>query len=326
MVTILTARPGIAKELALLLLLSILWGASYTFIRVGVETIPPLTLIAARTLIAGSLLAAVIGGRGLAWPRDIGTWRRFLVQAGLNSVVPFTLIAWAEQTTDAGLATILNSTSPIFAFLLTALITRHEAITARKLFGIAAGLLGICLIVGVEALGGLGHELWAQLAIVAATICYAGAAVFGKSFKGLDPMLPAAGSLISGSAIMIPAAFAIDHPWTLAPSTSSVLALFALSVFSTALALVIYFRLVQTLGSIGATAQSYLRVPIGVAIGVAVLGEQLSSTAWLGLACVVAGVIAMTLPARRAPVSSRVAAPLSVQPHAALKEVRSISE
>jgi drug/metabolite transporter (DMT)-like permease len=296
----LTARPGIAKELALLVLLSILWGASYTFIRIGVETIPPLTLIAARTLIAGGVLAAVIRGRDLGWPKDGATWRRFLVQAGLNSVVPFTLIAWAEQTTEAGLATILNSTSPIFAFLLTALITRHEAVTAQKLFGIAAGLAGICLIIGVQALGGLGHGLWAQLAIVAATICYAGAAIVGKSFRGLDPMLPAAGSLISGSAIMIPAALAIDRPWTLTPSASSVLALLALSVFSTAIALVIYFRLVQTLGSIGATAQSYLRVPVGVAIGVVVLGEQLSSTAWLGLTCVVTGVIAMTLPMRPA--------------------------
>jgi drug/metabolite transporter (DMT)-like permease len=298
MVTILTAQPNIARELALLVLLSILWGASYAFIRIGVDTIPPLTLIAARTLIAGGVLAAIIRWRGLGWPTDSATWRRFLVQACLNSVVPFTLIAWAEQTTEAGLATILNSTSPIFTFLLTALITRHEAVTTRKLFGVAAGITGISLVVGVEALGGLGHELWAQVAIIAATICYAGAAIFGKSFKGLDPMLPAAGSLIAGAAIMIPAALAIDHPWTLTPSARSMLALLALSVFSTALALVIYFRLVQTLGSVGATAQSYLRVPVGVAIGVVALGERLSSTAWLGLACVVAGVIAMTWPAR----------------------------
>lgn len=112
-------------------------------------------------------------------------------------------------------------------------------------------------------------------------------------------MMPAAGSLICGAVILIPASLIVDRPWILAPNIESVLALLALSVFSTALAFVIYFRLVQTLGSVGTTAQAYLRVPIGVAIGVLFLGETLSSTAWVGLACVVAGVIAMTLPARK---------------------------
>ena len=294
-----TGRTNMAAELALLLALSTLWGASYSFIKIGVETIPPVTLIAARTLIAGTILMAIIRWRGLHLPRDRQTWRRFMFQACLNSVVPFTLIAWAQQTTDAGLATILNSTSPIFAFLLTVLITRHEVVTTRKLFGVCAGLIGICLIVGVEALSGLGHELWAQLAIVAATICYAGAAIFGKNFKGLDPIMPAAGSLICGAAILLPVSLVVDQPWTLAPASSSLMALLALSVFSTALAFVIYFRLVQTLGSVGTTAQAYLRVPIGVAIGVLFLGETLTPTAWIGLGCVVAGVIAMTLPSRK---------------------------
>ncbi len=292
-------KTNMAAELALLLVLSTLWGASYTFIKIGVETIPPVTLIAARTLIAGAILVAILHLRGLRLPTNKEVWARFLFQACLNSVVPFTLIAWAEQTTDAGLATILNSTSPIFAFLLTAMITRHEAVTHRKLFGVAAGLVGICLIVGVEALGGFGHELRAQLAIVAATICYAGAAIFGKNFRGLDQMMPAAGSLICGAAILIPISLIVDRPWILVPSANSVLALLALSVFSTALAFVIYFRLVQTLGSVGTTAQAYLRVPIGVTIGVLFLGETLSSTVWIGLACVVAGVIAMTLPGRK---------------------------
>lgn len=291
-----TARPKLAFELTLLLVLAALWGASYTFIRVGVETIPPVTFIAARTLIAGGLLLAVMQVRGLMLPRDGATWRKFLFQACLNSVVPFTLIAWAERTVDAGLATILNSTSPIFVFLLTVFVTRHEAVTARKLFGVIAGITGIGLIVGVEALGGLGHALVAQLAIVAATICYAGAAIFGKTFKGLDPLLPAAGSMLCGAAILIPASLILEQPWTLTPSTHSVLALLGLSVFSTALAFTIYFRLLHTLGSIGTTSQAYLRVPIGVAIGVVFLGEQLTPSAWAGLVCVIAGVAAMTIP------------------------------
>ena len=298
------ARPNLALELLLLFVLATLWGASYSFIRVGVETIPPITFIAARTLIAGFLLLAVMRLRGLKLPRDGGTWRKFLFQACLNSVVPFTLIAWAEKTVDAGLATILNSTSPIFVFLLTALITRHEPVTWRKLFGVVAGITGIGLIVGVEALGGLGHALVAQLAIVAATICYAGAAIFGKTFKGLDPLLPAAGSMLCGAAILTPASLIFEQPWTLAPSTDSILALLGLSVFSTALAFTIYFRLLHTLGSIGTTSQAYLRVPIGVAIGVAVLGESLAPSAFGGLLCVIAGVAAMTLPQRAKAVQS----------------------
>ena len=289
-------KPGLGLGLLLLGALATLWGASYSFIKVGVETIPPLTFIAARTLIAGTLLLGVLRLRGQRLPANRAVWRRFLFQACLNSVVPFTLIAWAELTVDAGLATILNSTSPIFAFLLTAAITRHEPATARKLLGVVTGMVGICLIVGVQALHGLGDALAAQLAIVAATICYAGAAVFGRAFKGLDPMLPAAGSMLCGAALLIPASLAVDRPWTLAPSTASVLALLGLSVFSTALAFVIYFRLVQTLGSVGTTAQAYLRVPVGVAIGVLFLGEAPSFTAWIGLGCVVTAAAAMTIP------------------------------
>jgi len=283
-------------EYVLLLVLATLWGASYSLIKVGVETIPPVTLIAARTLIAAALLLAIVRWRGLRLPRDWGTWWRFLVQACLNSAIPFTLIAWGERWVDAGLATVLNSTAPIFVFLLTLAITRHEPVTLRKLLGVVSGMAGVCLIIGAEALSGFGEQLLAPLAIVAAAICYAGAAIFGKTFKDLDPILPAAGSLICGAVILLPVSLAIDQPWTLSPSRDSMLALIGLSVFSTALALVIYFRLVHTLGSVGVTSQAYLRVPIGVAIGVVFLGEQLTVAAWLGLACVVIGVAAMTAP------------------------------
>jgi drug/metabolite transporter (DMT)-like permease len=293
------SKPNLHLELALLLALATVWGASYTFIKLGVETIPPVTLIAARTAIAASILVAIILARGQRLPADSATWLRFLFQACLNSVVPFTLIAWAERSVDAGLATILNSTSPIFTFLLTAVVAGQEAVTARKLAGVVAGLGGVGLIVGVQAFGGIGQQLSAQMAIVAATICYAGAAIFGRGFKGLDPIMPATGSLLCGAAVLIPLSLVVEQPWTLRPSATSLAALLCLAVFSTALAFVIYFRLVQTLGSVGTTAQAYLRVPIGVAIGVLFLGETLSPTAWAGLACVIAGVAAITVPPKK---------------------------
>ena len=294
------AHPKIATELALLLVLATLWGASYTFLKVAVATIPPITLIAGRTLIAGLLLIVIMRWRGMKLPMDAANWRRFLFQACLNSVIPWTMVAWGTQALDAGVATILNSTAPIFTFFLTLAVTRHEAVTSRKLLGVVAGMAGICLIVGMQALAGLGEQFTAQIAMLFAAICYAGAAIFGRAFKDLDPMAPAAGSLLCGAAILIPLSLVVEQPWTLTPSANSLLALLGLAVFSTAFAFVIYFRLIQTLGPIGATAQAYLRVPIGVAAGVVFLGEQLSSTAWIGLTCVVIGVAAMTIPARKA--------------------------
>jgi drug/metabolite transporter (DMT)-like permease len=130
-----------------------------------------------------------------------------------------------------------------------------------------------------------------QLAIVLATICYAGAALYGRNFRGLSPAAPAAGSLLCGAVVLLPASIVIDRPWTLSPSMASVLAL---------LALVIYFRLIATLGSVATTAQAYLRVPIAAAIGVLFLGESLAPTAWIGLVLVMAGVTAMNLPVPRA--------------------------
>ncbi|SES39110.1 EamA family transporter [Rhizobium sp. NFR03] len=293
-------QPRLAISLLMLLALATLWGASYSFIKIGVATIPPVTLIAARTIIAGSLLLVVLRMRGLKLPTDRRNRHRFIVQAVLNSVLPFTLIAWGEQHIDAGLAVILNALTPVFAFLINALITRHEAVTVPKLFGVVFGLLGICLVVGPSVLAGLGTGVVAQFAIILAAVAYGGAVTFGRTFRDLDPMMPAAGSLIWGGVILLPVSLLVDHPWTLAPAMSSIWALLALSIFSTSLAFVLYFTLLQRLGSVGTTAQAYLRVPIGVGIGVLFLGETPNPNALLGLVFVVASVIAMTMPARRA--------------------------
>lgn len=298
MATSLSHQPRYAIELALLAALATLWAGSYTFIKIGVETIPPITLIAARTLIAGSILALIMRMRGIRFPRDRETWRNFTIQACLNSVLPFTLIAWAETSIDAGLAVILNSMTPVFTFLITLLWSRHEATTLRKFIGVVLGLAGTCVIVGNQALNHVGEELLAQLAVVLATLCYGGAAIFGRTFKGLDPMAPATGSLLSGAAILIPLSLLVDRPWTLTPSGASAMALVGLAVFSTALAFVIYFRLIHTLGSVGVTAQAYLRAPIGIAIGAYFLGESLSPSAWVGLIFILGGVAFMTVPPR----------------------------
>ena len=302
-------------DLALLLLLSLLWGASYALIRIAVETIPPLTLVAVRVAIATVLLQLVLARQGSALPRDPRIWGRFAIQAAMNGILPFTLIAWGEQRIDSGLAGVLNSTTPIFVFLITRLWTRHESATVRQLLGTLLGLAGIVAIVGPSALGaGLTGDVVAEGAIIAATVCYAVAAIFGRNFAGLPAIVPAAGSTAVSALIMVPAALLIDRPWTLPmPSLASMLALAALGTASTAGAFVVYFRLLRSLGSVGTASVAYLRAGVSVAIGILFLGELPSWRIAGGLVLVLAGVAAMTLPQQAWPFRFR-AIPARVPP------------
>ena len=302
-------------DLALLLFLSLLWGASYALIRIAVETIPPLTLVAVRVAIATLLLQLVLAHQGSALPRDPRIWGRFAIQAAMNGILPFTLIAWGEQRIDSGLAGVLNSTTPIFVFLITRLWTRHESATVRQLLGTLLGLAGIVAIVGPSALGaGLTGDVVAEGAIIAATVCYAVAAIFGRNFAGLPAIVPAAGSTAVSALIMVPAALLIDRPWTLPmPSLASMLALAALGTASTAGAFVVYFRLLRSLGSVGTASVAYLRAGVSVAIGILFLGELPSWRIAGGLVLVLAGVAAMTLPQQAWPFRFR-AIPARVPP------------
>jgi len=285
-------------EYGLLLLLSALWGSSFSFLKLTVASVPPLTAISVRTAIAGLVLYAIMRWQGWRMPRDWESWKTFIIISAVNTVFPFILIAWGLQTVDASLAVILNSTTPIFAFLITYFVTRQEAATKRRLFGVFAGLTGIVLIVGATALSGLGQQLVPQLGIVLASVSYATSAIYGRAFRNMNPVVPACGSLLFGAAVLSPMAIVIEQPWNSTPTFGSLVALTILAVFCTA-GNVLYFRLLGTLGSLGTTAQSYLRVPIGVMAGVFLLGEELTSTAGIGLVCVVAGVMAMTWPADR---------------------------
>lgn len=288
-----------ALAIVLLVTLAALWASSYSLIHLIVASIPPVTATGVRVLMAGTLLLLVMRVRGAVMPRDSRMWRAFTVQAVLGSIIPLTLIAWAQTAVEVNVAVILSSTSPIFTFFLTWAITRHEPATARKLFGVVAGMTGICLIVGMNALGGIGRDFLAQLALLGASLSYSCGAIFGRKFDGLDSIVPAAATLLIASCLLLPVGLVLERPWTSTPSATSLAALVALAVFSTALAHIIYFWLLRTVGSIGVTSQSYVRIPLGVLFGMVLFGEMLASSTWLGLAFVVAGVVAMTWPTRR---------------------------
>ena len=199
------ANYGLA--LLLLLILATLWSLSYTFLKVAVTTIPPVTLTAVRMVVAGALLAFWMRVLRAPWPRTPTIRRQLVVQSMLNSVVPFTLIAWSQSQVDVNIAVILSSTSPIFTFFITWAITRHEPATARKLFGVVCGLTGICLVVGLSAFGGADRDLLAQFALLGAALSYACAAIYGRRFDHLGPVTPSAVTLLTASMLLVPASF-----------------------------------------------------------------------------------------------------------------------
>lgn len=288
------------RSFALVFLLACLWGSSYPLLKVALETIPPLTVVALRATLGGLILLALLRHR-MSELRDVArdSPRALAIQSVFTCIVPWLLIAAAMRSLDASLAAILNSLSPIFIFLITALITRHEPVTARKGVGVALGIAGVLVIVGIDALSGVGEQTVGELLAIAGALSYAIAGVIGVRFAKVSPLVPAAGSTLLAALVITPVALALEKSWTANPSFASLAAIAVGAVISTALAQVVYFRLLATVGSIAMSSQAYLRIVVGVGLSMAFLGETPKPQAWVGLGLVVAGVIAMTLPARR---------------------------
>ncbi len=297
--SIAAGAPGSRRsELALLGLLAALWGSSYLLIKVALVTIPPVTLIALRVAIAALLLVAVMRHEGARFPADGRTRRMLLVQAFFNSIGSWTVLAWGQQHVASALAGVLNSTSPIFVFFITLLVTRHETVGARRFAGALLGVVGVALIVGEDALRGLHGQVAGQLACLLGAFLYACAAIHGKRFSSISPTVTAAGTMIWATVCLVPLCMLLDRPWNLHPSASSLAAAAALGFLCTGVALLLYFRLVRTLGSMGVASQSYLRAGVSVLLGIVVLGEQVTPAIGFGLAAIVLGVAAINAPSR----------------------------
>ena len=287
-----SSRPT-RTDLALLVLLALLWGSSFTWIKVAVETIPPSSLTAGRIALAALILLAVVRLRRIPLPSSPVIWMHLLVQSVINLVLPFLLISWGEQHVSSGLASILTTTAPLFAFTIAA-ATGHAARGAAQALGLACGFAGVILIIGAGALSELGGpQLASQLALVGAGFCYGSSSNYGRVFRSISPVAVGAGTLLWATALTVPLALVLDQPWTLEPSTRSLGAMLLLGVLSTALAFSIYFRLLGTLGTVGTSTVGYLRVGFGVVLGILFLGEHLTLASGAGLALIVIGVAAI---------------------------------
>lgn len=289
-------RSMTSAEWAMLLALSVLWGGSFFFVGIAVKELPPISIVALRVGLAALALLVVIRALGVVMPKSTRVWAAFFGMGLLNNVVPFGLIAWGQTHIASGLASILNATTPLFTVIVAHVLTDDEKMTPARTIGVVLGLAGICVMIGVGALRSLNAGVVAQLSVLAAALSYAFAGVFGRRFRSMNvpPLATATGQVTASSIILIPIALAVDRPWTLpVPSLQAIAAIAGLALFSTALAYILYFRILATAGAINLLLVTFLIPVSAILLGVLVLGERLQPRHWLGMALVSLGLIAV---------------------------------
>ena len=283
-----------SAEWALLLTLSVLWGGSFFFAEVALEALPPISVVFARVAIGVLALLALVRAAGLRLPRELGLWRAFFIMGALNNLIPFTLIVWGQTAITGGLAAILNATTPLFTVLLAHLLTRDERLTPAKLAGVVIGFLGVAVMIGPEALGGLGVGVLAQLAVLVAALSYAFAGIYGRRFRDTPPLVTAAGQVTASSLLLCPLALAVDQPWALSmPGPTALAALLGLGLLSTAAAYVIYFRILASAGATNLLLVTFLIPVSAILLGVLVLSEQVTAPQLAGMGMIALGLAAI---------------------------------
>ncbi|WP_353183561.1 DMT family transporter [Bosea sp. (in: a-proteobacteria)] len=283
-----TLRMG-PLEWLLLIVLSILWGGSFFFNKLTVAEWPPFAVVQVRVGLAALALLLVVRivGQSMAVGREL--WLAFFGMGLLNNLIPFSLFLWGQQQIASGLASILNATTPIFAVLVMHCFGNEKA-TGLKLGGVLAGLVGVAVLMGPDAIGGLGSNLAAQLACILAAVSYAFSGLLGRRFRGVSPLVAATGQLSASTLMMLPIVFVMHPPWTLpVPSHQAVLALAGLALISTALAYLLFFRIMRTAGPSNVMLVTFLIPVSAILLGSGLLGEALLPRHFVGMAAIFVG-------------------------------------
>lgn len=285
-----------ARDWMLLLILSLLWGGSFFFTAVAVREIPPLTLVLCRVGIAAPALFLYLKLAGISIPMSRAALGAFIGMGVLNNLVPFTLLFWAQTSITSGLASILNATTPIFSMLVAHFMLADEKMAPNKMAGVLAGIAGVAVLIGGNALGGIDTSTLGIVACLGAALSYGFASVFGRRFRalGIPPGAGALGQLSASTLMMLPVALAIDMPWRLPmPGTGALLATLGLALASTALAYLIYFRLLATAGAVNAALVTLLIPPSAILLGSGFLGEELEARHLAGMGLIGIGLLAV---------------------------------
>jgi drug/metabolite transporter (DMT)-like permease len=289
------AQPKLdATSWGLIAILSILWGGAFLLIEIGMRSYPPNSLVFMRLALAVPPMLIVMWIMGVPLPRDVASWWRLFVVGILNCALPFMLFFWGQKSLDSGYASILNATTPLWGVIATHFMTTDEKLTPTRIFGVIMGLAGIIVMIGPNALQGLSGNLLAQAACLVSTVFYSFAAIYGRrlSTSGMAPIAIATGQTAAAALFMLPVVLLVDQPWTMAaPSLKSTLAGITLALFSTALAYILYFRLIERAGASNAQLVAFLMPVLAVTLGIMVLGEKLSGGQLAGAALIFAGLV-----------------------------------
>lgn len=288
------------KDWAMLLLLSLLWGGSFFFISILVTELPPLTIVLLRVGIAAITLWTILLIAGYEAPKSLGLWGAFTTLGLLNNVIPFSLIVWGQNHIGAGLASIINATTPLFTMLIAGAFLSDEHMSPQKIIGVLIGLFGVTVLIGPSSLLDSGPNMavgtLAQLAIIGAAISYGCASVFGRRFKamGVTPFNTAVGQVTSSSIILLPLVFLIERPDQLpSPSLQGWLSILCLGIFCTALGYILFFRILSSSGATNVVLVTFL-VPISASfLSWLILNEQLHGRYFTGMAFIGLGLAAI---------------------------------
>jgi len=279
-----------ARDWVLLLALSAMWGSAFLFIKLGVSSVPPATLVASRIALGALILCVALRWRGLVLPPLGRAWLPFVVIALVGNSAPFFLISWGQQTVDSALAGILMAIMPLTTLLLAHFFVAGERMTFWRTSGFVIGFSGIVVLMGPAALAGLDGNIVAELAVLGGAICYATNSVISRRVIKTDFLVASAAVMIVATLMTLPLALVIDRPWQLSPARDSVAAIIWLGIGPTALATILYFELIASAGPTFMSLVNYLTPVIAIVAGVLLLGEQPGVTAYAGLGLILFGI------------------------------------
>lgn len=277
------------RGLALLILLALLWSGGFTLTKIGVTALPPATLVAARLWIAAAVLWLALAAGGGRLPPIGPAWRLYALLAATGNVAPFLLISWGQMGVDSGLAAILIGTTPLITLALAPLVGRDERSGAPRIAGIGLGFVAI-VVLFAPRLAGASGGIMAPLALIAGAGCYALNMLLTRRV-GHDLVAAATAVTLLAAMLSLPLALLMDQPWHLRPDLAAVATVFALGAFATALATIVFFRLVRDAGATATSTVNYLIPGLGVLWGVLFLGERPGWAEGLALVLIVAALV-----------------------------------